>query len=388
MSTASTTGSAAHIPPTMRQIRSLVTPDGLLRLSVESVDVPVPTADEVLVRIEAAPVNPSDLGLLLATADVSKARTEGTDGDRVVTAPIPASAMAGMRARIGESMPVGNEGAGVVVAAGESAAAQALLGETVSIVGGATYGEYRAVPAMMCMPLPAGVTAAQGASWFVNPMTALGMVETMRLEGHTALVHTAAASNLGQMLNRLCLEDGVPLVNIVRRPEQAAMLREQGAIHVCDSSEPAFLDDLTAALIATGATIAFDAIGGGPLVGQILGCMEAAANASAAEYSRYGSTVHKQAYVYGGLDRRPTELARNFGMAWGVGGWLLTPFLGRIGGEGMMRLRDRVAHGLTSTFASHYTDEVSLDGALDLDVMRSYARQATGEKVLIRPALR
>jgi NADPH2:quinone reductase len=219
-------------------------------------------------------------------------------------------------------------------------------------------------------------------------MTALGMVETMRLENHTALVHTAAASNLGQMLNRVCLADGVPLVNIVRRPEHVTLLRQQGAEHVCDSSAPDFLDDLTAALTETGATIAFDAIGGGPLVGHILGCMEAAANASAAEYSRYGSTVHKQAYIYGGLDRRPTELARNFGMAWGVGGWLLTPFLGRIGLEGMLRLRQRVADGITTTFASHYTDEVSLEGALDLAAIATYARQATGQKFLIRPSMR
>ena len=236
------------------------------------------------------------------------------------------------------------------------------------------------------MELPDGTTAAQGASCFVNPLTALGMVETMRMEGHTALVHTAAASNLGQMLNRICIADGVPLVNIVRRPEQAALLREQGAIHVLDSSAPDFVDNLTNALIATAATIAFDAIGGGTLAGRILSCMEAAANASAAEYSRYGSTVHKQVYIYGGLDRSPTELSRNFGMAWGIGGWLLTPFLGKIGLDGMQRLRARVVAELTTTFASHYTDEVSLAGALHLDAITAYARQATGQKFLIRPA--
>jgi NADPH2:quinone reductase len=200
-------------------------------------------------------------------------------------------------------------------------------------------------------------------------------------------VHTAAASNLGQMLNRICRDDGVPLVNIVRRPEQAAILHEIGAEHVVDSSSPTFLDDLTQALITTGATIAFDAIGGGKLAGQILGCMEAAANAKGGEYSRYGSDVHKQVYIYGGLDRGPTELTRNFGMAWGIGGWLLTPFLGKLGLEGMLRLRQRVADELTTTFASHYTDEVSLTGALSLDAIRTYAKQATGQKFLIRPQL-
>jgi NADPH:quinone reductase-like Zn-dependent oxidoreductase len=374
------------IPATMRQIRSLVTADGQLQLSIASVDTPEPALHEVLVRIEAAPINPSDLGLLLAAANVDQATSTGTGDDTVVTAPISSAVMRGLAARVGESMPVGNEGAGVVVAAGESPEAQALLGRMVAIVSGATYGEYRTVPAMMCMELPDGTTAAQGASCFVNPLTALGMVETMRMEGHTALVHTAAASNLGQMLNRICIADGVPLVNIVRRPEQAALLREQGAIHVLDSSAPDFVDNLTNALIATAATIAFDAIGGGTLAGRILSCMEAAANASAAEYSRYGSTVHKQVYIYGGLDRSPTELSRNFGMAWGIGGWLLTPFLGKIGLDGMQRLRARVVAELTTTFASHYTDEVSLAGALHLDAITAYARQATGQKFLIRPA--
>jgi NADPH2:quinone reductase len=221
----------------------------------------------------------------------------------------------------------------------------------------------------------------------VNPLTALSMVETMRMEGHTALVHTAAASNLGQMLVKICLADGVPLVNIVRRPEQVELLRSLGAEHVCDSSAPTFTVDLTTALIATGATLAFDATGGGRLAGQILGCMEAAANATATEYNRYGSTVHKQVYIYGGLDRSPTEFVRNFGMAWGIGGWLLTPFLQKLGLPGMLRLRERVVAELTTTFASHYTDQVSLAGALGLDAVGTYARQATGQKFLIRPSL-
>ena len=372
-------------PSTMRQIRSLVTADGRLELSIAEVATPVPAAHEVLVRVEAAPINPSDLGLLLAMADVTRATTTGPADNPVVTAPISPAVLKALAARVGESMPVGNEGAGVVVAAGESLEAQALFGRMVGFVGGATYGQYRAAAAFMCMELHEGTTAAQGASCFVNPLTALSMVETMRMEGHTALVHTAAASNLGQMLNRICIADGVQLVNIVRKPEQAAMLHDLGAQHVVDSSTAGFLDDLTQALITTGATIAFDAIGGGTLAGQILACMEAAANAKATEYSRYGSDVHKQVYIYGGLDRSPTELNRNFGMSWGIGGWLLTPFMGKLGMEGMMRLRQRVVDELTTTFASHYTDEVSLAGALGLGAIAEYARQATGQKFLICP---
>jgi NADPH2:quinone reductase len=375
------------IPATMRQIRSLVTAGGELQLSIATVDTPQPAEHEVLVRIDAAPINPSDLGLLLAAADVSRATSTGPADSPVVTAPIAPQVMPGLAARVGESMPVGNEGCGVVVAAGSAPDAQALLGLTVAIIGGATYGQYRSVPAVSCLVLPDGTDPADGASCFVNPLTALSMVETMRIEGHTALVHTAAASNLGQMLVKICLADGVPLVNIVRRPEQAELLRSLGAEHVCDSSAPTFTADLTAALVATGATLAFDATGGGRLAGQILGCMEAAANATATEYSRYGSTVHKQVYIYGGLDRSPTEFVRNFGMAWGIGGWLLTPFLQKLGLEGMLRLRARVVAELTSTFASHYTDQVSLAGALSLDAIGTYARQATGQKFLIRPSL-
>jgi NADPH2:quinone reductase len=375
------------IPATMRQIRSLVTAGGELQLSIATVDTPQPAEHEVLVRIDAAPINPSDLGLLLAAADVSRATSAGTADSPVVTAPIAQQVMPGLAARVGESMPVGNEGCGIVVAAGSAPDAQALLGRTVAIIGGATYGEYRSVPAVSCLVLPDGTDPADGASCFVNPLTALSMVETMRMEGHTALVHTAAASNLGQMLVKICLADGVPLVNIVRRPEQVELLRSLGAEHVCDSSAPTFTVDLTTALIATGATLAFDATGGGRLAGQILGCMEAAANATATEYNRYGSTVHKQVYIYGGLDRSPTEFVRNFGMAWGIGGWLLTPFLQKLGLPGMLRLRERVVAELTTTFASHYTDQVSLAGALALDAIGTYARQATGQKFLIRPSL-
>ncbi len=377
----------SELPSSMRQIRSLVTVSGSLELSLATVDLPTPGAHEVLVRMEAAPINPSDLGLLLAMADVSKAVNSGTDESPIVSAPIPHAVMQGLAPRLGESMPVGNEGSGVVVAAGSNDDARSLLGKTVAIIGGATYGEYRAVPAMSCLVLPDGTDPRDGASCFVNPLTALSMVETMRMEGHTGLVHTAAASNLGQMLVKICVADGVPLVNIVRRPEQAGLLRELGAAHVCDSSAPTFTDDLTAALMATGATIAFDATGGGRLAGQILGCMEAAINATATEYSRYGSSVHKQVYIYGGLDRSPTELIRNFGMMWSIGGWLLTPFLGKLGMPGMLRLRQRVVDELTTTFASHYTDEVSLAGALSIEAIQTYAKQATGQKFLIRPSL-
>ena len=235
------------------------------------------------------------------------------------------------------------------------------------------------------MELPAGTTPADGASWFVNPLTALGMTETMRRENHKALVHTAAASNLGQMLNKICIKDGIGLVNIVRSKEQADILHKIGAKHVVDSTADSFMDDLTNALVETGATIAFDAIGGGKLAGQILTCMESAANKTAKEYSRYGSNVYKQVYIYGSLDNRPTELSRAFGLTWGVGGWLLTPFLQKIGRPGQTRLRERVVNSLKTTFKSHYTRTISLPEALDLKNIAIYNKRATGEKFLINP---
>ncbi len=374
-------------PATMRQIQSLVTDDGTLRVALVEVDTPTPRPDDVVVRIDATPINPSDLGLLLAGADLSTAERSGTDDLPVVTATLSAAAAAAQAGRVGQSLPVGNEGAGTVVAAGSSEAAQALLGKTVAVLGGAMYAEYRCLPASACLVLPDGTDPRDGASCFVNPLTALGMTETMRLEGHTALVHTAAASNLGQMLNRICIADGISLVNVVRRPEQAELLRSQGATYVVDSSLPSFDDDLVAAITATGATIGFDATGGGRLAGQLLAAMEKAAVANQTEgFSRYGSTVFKQVYIYGGLDRSPTELQRNFGMAWGLGGWLLTPFLIRIGTEAADALRARVVSELQTTFASTYTAELSLVDVLDLDHMQTYARQATGEKALIRPS--
>jgi NADPH:quinone reductase-like Zn-dependent oxidoreductase len=369
----------------MHQLRSLVTPDAELRLSVDTVDTPRPGDRDVLVRVEAAPVNPSDLGLLLARADVTQAVTEGSGDEQVLTAPIAEPVMRSLVSRVGAAMAVGNEGAGVVVAAGDSPEAQALVGRTVGFLGGATYAEYCLASPRMCLPLPEGADPVDAASSFVNPLTALGMVETMRREGHTGLVHTAAASNLGQMLNRVCLADDVPLVNIVRRPEQATLLRGLGATHVCDSSAPSFQADLVAALQDTGATLAFDAVGGGRLAGDVLNAMEAALVPSDAPYNRYGSDVHKQVYVYGALDPRPIELHRRFGFAWGVGGWLLTPFLARTSREDLTRLRQRVADELTTTFASHYTDQISMRDVLDPETLQRCARQATGEKFLLRP---
>ncbi len=367
------------------QLRSLIKKSGELEISLVDVPTAEPGPDEVVVRVEATPINPSDLGLLLGAADMKTAKASGSKEFPVITAKVPEAAMKAMAGRLDQSMPVGNEGAGVVIRAGSSDAAQALMGRTVAMIGGAMYAQYRCLKVTECLPLSAGTTPAEGASCFVNPLTALGMTETMRREGHRALVHTAAASNLGQMLNKICLKDGIALVNIVRSKEQGDVLRKIGAKYVVDSTSATFMDDLTAALTETGATLAFDAIGGGKLAGQILTCMEAAINKSAKVYSRYGSNVHKQVYVYGSLDNGPIELVRGFGMAWGVGGWLLFPFLQKIGPAEGAKLRQRVVDELKTTFASHYTRIVSLQEALDLGNIAVYAKRATGEKFLINP---
>jgi len=367
------------------QLRSLIRKSGELELSLAKVKIPEPAADEVIVRVEGSPINPSDLGLLVGAADMTTAKSSGTNDNPVVTATVPESLMRAMAGRLDVSMPVGNEGACVVVAAGSSSRAQSMIGKMVAMIGGAMYAQYRCIKAADCLVLPDGTTAAEGASCFVNPLTSLGMTETMRREGHKALVHTAAASNLGQMLNKICLTDGIGLVNIVRNAEQEAILRKIGATYVCNSTSATFMEDLTQALVATGATLAFDAIGGGKLAGQILTCMEAAANKTAKVYSRYGSTVHKQVYIYGGLDTRPTEINRSFGMAWGIGGWLLFPFLQKIGPAEAQKLRERVAAELKTTFASHYTQVVSLQEALQLSNIAAYGKRATGEKFLINP---
>ncbi len=368
------------------QLRSLLKKSGELELSLARVELPEPGPDQVLVKVEATPINPSDLGLLLGPADPSTMTASGSGADIKVMGKVAPGALPFLAARLDQSMPVGNEGAGTVVQAGSSDAAQALKGKTVSMIGGAMYAQYRLLKATDCQPLPAGTTAAEGASWFVNPLTALGMTETMKREGHKALVHTAAASNLGQMLNKICNEDGIGLVNIVRSAEQANLLKGIGAKHVVDSSTTGFTDDLTQALVETGATIAFDAIGGGRLASQILTSMEIALNKTAKEYSRYGSTTHKQVYIYGSLNTGAVELTRNYGMAWGVGGWLLTPFLQKIGRPDQIRLRERVVNNLKTTFASHYTKVISLQEALELKNIVAYAKRATGEKFLIDPS--
>ena len=329
-------------------------------------------------------MNPSDVGLLFGAADMSTAQVSGS-ALPVVTAAVPARAMPAMAGRLDQSLPIGNEGAGTIVRAGSSPAAQALLGKIVAVMGGAMYSQYRAFAADQCLVLPEGTTAAEGASCFVNPLTSLGMVETMRREGHMALVHTAAASNLGQMLNKICIKDGIGLVNIVRKPEQAALLRSIGAEYVCDSTSPTFMEDLTQAIVATGATLAFDATGGGKLGGQILTAMEIAISRTAKKYSRYGSTTHKQVYLYGGLDRSPTEFNRTFGMAWGMGGWLLFSFLQNSPTSDVARMKKRVTDELRTTFASNYTRQVSLTEMLQLDAIAGYGKAATGEKFLLNP---
>ena len=369
------------------QLQSLITAQGSLELRLVDVPVPAPADDEVVIRIEATPINPSDQGLLLGAADLSTLQSSGSGAAITARATVPERGMRAMAGRLGQSLPVGNEGSGTVIAAGASAEAQALMGRVVAVMGGNMYAQYRTVKARQCLLLGAGTTAREAASCFVNPLTALGMTETMRREGHTALVHTAAASNLGQMINRICLADGIPLVCIVRNAEQAALLKGQGAQQVVDSSQSDFNERLTEALMATGATIAFDAIGGGRLASTILTCMEAALARKATEYSRYGTTVHKQVYIYGGLDIGPTEINRNVGMYWSVGGWLLTPFLQKIGVQAAQALRERVAREIRTTFASGYSRELSLSQVLQANEIQAYARKGTGAKVLINPSL-
>ena len=366
------------------ELRSTATEDGLLRLTLEPVTVGEPGADEVIVQVEAAPINPSDLGLLLGPADMTTIRAEGTAERPVLVADIPPHLLRSVTGRLGQSLPVGNEGAGTVVRAGANVAD--MLGRKVGMVGGAMFAQYRKVHARACMPLPEGASVADGAAMFVNPLTALGFVETMKAEGHKAIVHTAAASNLGQMLNKICQADGIALVNIVRSDAQVAMLREIGAQFVLDSTAPDFQAQLVDAIGETGATIGFDAIGGGKLAGQILNAMEAAAGKRGGSYSIYGNNSPKQVYIYGSLDTGPTVLNRAFGLSWGLGGWLLTNFLQKIGPDAA-RLRQRVSEELKTTFASHYTQVISLADALRPEIVAAYQKKATGEKYLINPTL-
>jgi NADPH:quinone reductase-like Zn-dependent oxidoreductase len=373
------------VPEQALELRSTLSDDGIVTLAVRPTDVPAPGDDQVVVRVEAAPINPSDLGMLFAAGDVDASLAAGDGMYPAVALPVSAAVLAAQRARLGKAMPVGNEGGGVVVAAGASPAAQALLGSVVGFLSGNAYAQYRTLHVSQCLAMADGTDPADAAAAFVNPLTALGMVETMRSEGHTALVHTVGASNLGLMLNRICIDDAVDLVSIVRRPEHVDLLRAEGAVHVVDSSAETFIDDLTGALRETGATIAFDAIGGGELAGTLLSCMETVAGEQAGEFSRYGSNTHKQVYIYGGLDRSPTTLRRDFGMSWGIGGWLLTPFLTKLGQEGSDRLRQRVADEITTTFASTYGTRLSLTDAVDPEQVRRYAKMATGDKALVTP---
>ena len=370
---------------TYLQMFSTLTAEGELRLELKEQPMPIPGENEVLIRIEATPINPSDHGVMFGWASMASASSSGSGAGTVLSAPVSEQGMAVMKARIGQSLAVGNEGAGTVVATGTSELAKSLDGKVVAAMGGGMYGQYRCVDASVCLPLLDGHTAKDGASSFVNPLTALCMIETMNLEGHTALVHTAAASNLGQMLNRICLDGGIDLVNIVRKDEQETLLREMGAKYVVNSSKDTFMADLTDAIHATGATLAFDATGGGTLASTILSAMEAAAARTPGAYSIYGSVKHKQVYLYGGLDTSPTTLNRGYGMAWGVGGWLLPNFLARVGQEVATRLRTRVATEMKTTFASHYTNEISLAEALDADIVAQYNSKSTGKKFLVCP---
>lgn len=374
------------VPATGLQLRSLVTKDGKLELSLAEVAVPEPGPDDVVIQVEATPINPSDLGLLVGGADMRTAKASGTKDRPVITADVPPAALRAMAARLDQSMPVGNEGAGLVVKAGSSPAAQALLGKRVTGLGGEMYSQYRMLNVAQVMELPAGATSRDGASCFVNPLTALSFVETMRAQGRKGIVHTAAASNLGQMLVKICQKDNVPLVNIVRKKEQADLLKGIGAKYIVDSTSPNFMEELITALAETDTTLGFDAIGGGPLAGQLLIAMEAAASRKMKEFSRYGSGQETQVYIYGRLDMSPTSVPPGVGFAWNLSGYLLTPFLQKAGPEVRARMRKRVMDELTTTFASHYTAEISLAEALDLDTLHAYNAKATGTKYLINPA--
>ena len=370
-----------------KEIRSKVTSEGNIELSITKAEKPIPSADEVLIRVEAAPINPSDLGLLLSfAADLSSISSSGTEEEMVTSMKIHPALMGSMKPRLDQSMQAGNEGAGIIEDAGENV--KELIGKTVGLAGGAMYSQYRCVPAASCLVMDEGTSPAEAASCFVNPLTALSFVETMKMENHTALVHTAAASNLGQMLVKICKDDGIPLVNIVRKSEHVELLKNLGAEHVCNTSDDNFMDTLVSALVETGATLGFDATGGGnggELPGQILSAMEIAANKTAKEYSRYGSDTYKQVYIYGALDQSPTILKRAYGMSWGLGGWLLTPMIGRIGMEKFQQMRMRVAKEIKTTFASSYAQEISFEQMLQPEIIKSYAKQATGEKYLVNP---
>ncbi|MDB2543512.1 zinc-binding dehydrogenase [Woeseiaceae bacterium] len=372
---------------TSQEIRSIVTSEGYIEISIARVEKPKPLENEVLIKVEASPINPSDLGLLISfAADLDSLSVSGYGNTTVAKMKIHPGLMKAMKSRMGQSMQVGNEGGGVIEDAGANA--KELIGKTVGAAGGAMYSQYRCVPISSCLVMDEDTTSAEAASSFVNPLTVLAFIETMKMENHTAIVNSAAASNLGQMLIKVCKADSVPLVNIVRSVEQVKILKKLGAEYICNTNDSSFMKDLIAALISSGATLGFDATGGGndgKLPGQILSAMEIAVTKSAKEYSRYGSDVYKQVYIYGGLDHSPTILNRSFGMQWGLGGWLLMPMITRIGMERFQQMRERVAKEIKTTFASHYTQSISLEEMLQPDILKSYAKQATGEKYLVVP---
>lgn len=372
-----------ELPSHGLQLRNRRTSDGEIELLLVDHPVQPPATDEVLIRVDATPINPSDLFGAVGAADVSLGRAGGDAGRPSLLIPLPEGPRQGPVGQTETAMPMGGEGAGVVVAAG--AEAQHLLGKTVATVNGQMHAQYVTVKAAACVPLQEGTSARDGAAAFVNPFTTLLMVEHARLDGHQAIIHTAAASNLGQMLVKLCQIEGMPLVNIVRRSDQVETLRALGAEHVLDSSTPSFQDDLVAALTATGATVAFDAIGGGAMAGDLLDAMEAAAIARGASVSRYGTTVDKNVYIYGRLDFSPVVLGRDVGMRWGVAGWMSGQISQRLGAEKVTQLRARIPGELKTTFASEFTREVSLAEILKPDVLAAANRRATGEKFVILP---
>lgn len=374
------------LPDTNISLKSLVKREGELELALARERIPSLGDDEVLVKVVAAPINPTDQFLLFAGADLSAAKRSQREGLPVLTAPVPAGVLRLLAGRLDTPMQVGSEGSGIVVNTGASEKARALRGKTVAAIGDGMFTQYRVLSADLCMVLPDGTDPRDGASAFINPLTALGFVETAKVEGHSAIVHTAAASNLGQMLNRICIADGIPLVNIVRKDEHVVLLKAQGAQHVLNSDSPEFRSELIDAVAETGATVAFDAIAGGKLGGEILAAIEAVARSRMTTYSRYGSDVFKQLYIYGGLDPSPTILSRGqFGFGWSASGWLLFPFLRRAGGDVARRLRARVVAELHTTFASSYSHEISLAEAIDPDIIAAYLAKRTGEKYLITP---
>ena len=372
-----------------KEIRSTVTSEGNVELSITKVPVPTPTDDEVLIEVHAAPISPSDLALLITFGgDLANINISGSEENTVASMKVHPAMMKSMKSRLDQAMPAGNEGAGIVVDAGSNV--KHLTGKTVGLAGGAMYSQYICVPAINCLVMDDETTSAEAASSFVNPMTALSFVETMKMENHSAIVNTAAASNLGQMLVKICNDDEIPLVNIVRTQEHVDLLKNIGAKYVCNTSEENFKETLVTALIETGATLGFDATGGGnngELPGQILAAMEIASNSGSGEYSRYGTETYKQVYIYGGLDPSPTILKRSYGMSWGLGGWLLMPVLKKIGMEKIQEMRMRVAKEIKTTFASGYGQEISFEEMLQPEIINAYAKQKTGNKFLVNPQM-